>query len=407
MPHHHGTQNSISDRSTAAQQVRVADIARRIRAFALRRGAEYVEPAPVVNDFYPKSFNHSLEAVLVRRYGSIFDFDSPWSFSCVQPCIRIADFARWRKSPDPTHLGAFFITPVDFTMSPNPADLEELWVSSEEALFAFLIAEIGLDPTRMEVLCFAGALEAATRARVESCYDFPPDSVTPTIARAHGVRRDAIIQVSVPDTFVARGADMPEFWAGYRYEVFYEVRPGLRVEVATGEAVRWKSEWAAPDEVRIVPLPGAVVAAVVGLERLAMAASLLDSVYEVDVLQSVCDALGDLSSRPPADPAVRHLADGLRALTLVLADMDGWETLPNAHLRRDFRKLLRDTAEMMDTLGLRLEDLPTVCAQVGIILQDWVPRSARAADRIPAEIRAYCRRKGRPEPGRAAGGPAP
>lgn len=66
-----------------------------IASFNYHKELEKIECAPIVNEAFPEDFNYSIgEASVFRKFGHYVPIEKNWSFSLVQPCVRLTDFYK-------------------------------------------------------------------------------------------------------------------------------------------------------------------------------------------------------------------------------------------------------------------------------------------------------------------------
>jgi alanyl-tRNA synthetase len=273
----------------------------------------------------------------------------------------------------------------------------------------FLTEEVGLDPNQLSFTYYGGgplteAAEASGRKLnlADKSLSFPPDTVTREVLKGLGLGGNQIIAETSLDTFLAEFPAPIEFWAGYRYEVFYtDPDTQERIEIGTGERLEYRRLVWEAERIRgsmtglavtkdIVPHPGCFAACGIGLERVLTVTNGLATPYECDHIAPVYDMTLS-KARVRDEQAARVLTDALRTLHLVVADGFGFDSLPSRHLKNAYGKYCCELDRCARMLGVDDTALGELCA-VNAAAQPWYEELAEATPRVLQELAAYRRR---------------
>jgi len=349
---------------------------------------EKIKRAPIINNVVEETFNYSLEEPVLRKYDSLVNITSPWSFFTIQPCIRMSDFSRVKKG-ELYHSPYFNIAPVDFQLSTNPADLSSLHESSIKRLCYFLIDKIGLEPRNFIVRYFPGGYIDEIDKRIKIKRYFEEDKITYKVFTEFGLSSQQFEPVRNSDTLLFTFPKPIEFWVGYRYEVLYKLENGNLIEIATGEAV--KDKRIVDEEGNIIdiqPMNGCIVPVVVGIERLLIGANNLNSIFEcehlVPIFHFINKKIKDIIT-------TRIFTFSLQAVHIIVTDSKYLDHL-NPSLRNDFNTFLKPIYNAIKNYSFSLEDLEFLL-QKNAELQFWIPELKNSVRQVIDEIVYYMRRK--------------
>jgi len=376
----------------ASKAVSESDIRELAVESARSEGIEWLPGHPVINEVDPHTFNYSLEAPVLDRYRSFCEIDHAWRFSSLQPCIRAADFRRWRKCRDRTHIAAFTIWAVDYHLRPRAEDLAAIHRDSIRRLWTVLVEKLGLNPRRMEVLYFDGAqLSEALGLALEDDFYVEPDRVTRETFLDLGLPRRNLFGLSTPETFLAQFPVPVDFWAGYRYEVMYRYgRSDCAVEVATGEALNFRRVVVNGRMARIDRLNGSVAACVIGVERVLMARDGLEDIYATEPLQTVATVLERATAKRNT-VVVNQMSDAIRAVARIVADGGVYRAL-NRSLRSDLNGFWRALHEGARELGVSDEAMEQAF-RANAQRQPWYPELQETVPLCVLELSEYRNRR--------------
>lgn len=374
----------------------------RLEHFAVQTGLDVIPRSAVVNDVDPEQFNYSIEEPILRRYGAYLEFDAPWSFAVIQPFVRPTDFSLLVRR-EALRQSVFDVGAIRFALDPDTRNRRDLHRQCLADTIRFLVEEIGLDRDRLSFTCYGGgSLVEAARASgrelhlADPSLSFPPDMMTVEALVELGISEDRIFPETSLDTFLAEFPAPIEFWAGYRYEVFY-THPVTEenIEIGTGERLEYRRlVWEpkrTPDPASatrdIIPHSGCFAACGVGLDRLAIVTNKLATPYECDHIKPVYESALSRASRLD-DQAARVLTDALRVLHLVAADGFGFDDLPSRHLKGQYRRYCRELVRAASLLGLEDTVLLEIC-QTNAKAQPWYGELSAASPKVVGELTAY------------------
>jgi hypothetical protein len=342
---------------------------------------EKIKRAPIVNDVVERAFNYSLEEPILRKYGSLVNITSPWSFFTIQPCIRMSDFSRVKRG-ELYHSPYFNIAPVDFQLSTNPDDLPSLHESSIKRLCFFLIDKIGLDPRNFIVRYFPGGYIDEIDKRIRIKRYFEEDKITYKVFTECGLSPQQFEPVRNSDTLLFTFPKPIEFWVGYRYEVLYKLENGNLIEIATGEAV--KDKRIVDEEGNIIdiqPMNGCIVPVVVGIERLLIAANNLNNIFECE---HVVPIFHFINEKVKNTITARVLTSSLQAVHIIVTDGGHWNNL-NPPRREDFSLFSRAIFNAIMGGSLSIQDLEFLLRK-NAELQFWIPELRNSVEQAIDEI---------------------
>ena len=367
-----------------------------VEAFGQKNVDEVIERSRVINDVDKRSFNYSIEEPILRHYGSYFAIDRPWSFTTIQPAIRAADFDRL-LSGERNRLSVFDIAALCYRFEPDPTQICDLQRRGICELMDFLTTKVGLDRNRLYVTYYnGGTIKAASDGRVDVNRFFPRDTTTYDTLRSIGFSPNQVRGITSLDTLLVTFPAKTEFWAGYRFEVFYRFDQSHEVEIGTGEALAFKRVVSrAGDILDVVPAPACLVACVVGMERVLMAANGCSDPFACDHIKPLIDCV-IAASGVPDDHAARVLVDAVRALHLCAADEFGFTKLPSRHVKQEYSSYcgrLLQSASALALDSLQQQAIVSVNAEA----QPWYGELRGACGRVSSELLFYRERRDKAE----------
>lgn len=356
--------------------------------FCEQNGWERIQRSSVINDANPTAFNYSMEEPILRKYGGFFTITAPWAFSTVQPCIRTGDFGRLKKTGDDlTHMTLFHMLPIAFSIAPDHSDYEARHKAAILKPLSFLTERLRLDIKRIKVSYFSGGhIRDVSRGRISSNLTFPPDELTRRACIEAGMTEEQLIPELSTNTLLCTSPVAGDFYAGYRYELYYQLQNGALIEIGTGESLEWKQLVQNGVTTDIVPMEQTICLSVVGLERCLIASGNLTTIAQCDHIKPILEYCQQ--NAPSYDYKTAFLfVDSLRTMHLVIADGGVYNSL-NHRLREHARALLRVFTSSQDSLHLS-EDQVRKALLLNAEKQSWLPELAESVERTMKELTLY------------------
>lgn len=368
--------------------MKASELLRLYDSFTRKNGWERIHRSNIINDVDPSAFNYSMEEPIMRRFGGFFNIMSPWVFSAVQPCIRTGDFGRLKSdSRDQSHLTLFHIMPTPFRLEPDQNQFSQWHCDGIVKPLHFLTEIIGLDIRRIRLSYFGGGtLREISSGRIPSDEAFRPDQDTIDACLDYGMSKQQMLPDSSSDTFLCVSPVAGAFYAGYRYEFFYQMPADYLLEIGTGEALEWKQRIEDGRVVGIEKMSGSVFVTALGLERCLFAVNENRTISECDHIQSVIDMVSNAkTSLNKRD--IFLFVDALRAVHMVAADGGNYSGL-NKHLREQFRQLMKRVTSIAEKAGLAPSIIREALIQ-NALAQSWIPELVTGVDIALREIESY------------------
>lgn len=283
-----------------------------------------------------------------------------------QKCLRTNDIA---EVGDDVHL-------TFFEMLGNWS-LGDYWkAESIQLSYRFLTEQMGLEPDRLYVTCFAGDESA------------PRDDEAAEIWRALGIPNERIIFLPKADNWWGPvGATGP---CGPDTEMFYDMNPSG----PTGEspATNPKRYWEVWNNVfmqydqqadgRLAPLPMQAVDTGLGLDRALAIMQGVPSPYETDLFAPIVESIRALASDPQPF-AVRVIADHIRAATFVLAEGIRPGNVDQPYVAR---RLIRRAIRYGRTIGIAGHFLPALAGTVVDLFAEVYPELEQQRQQIATAL---------------------
>lgn len=345
-------------------------------SFLHERKCNVINRASVVNDVDSSSFNYSVEEPILREYGTFRDINHDYSFGVVQPCIRTRDAAHLED--DTLHLSQFSIMPLPFSFYAQKENINDKCARFLHDVLLFLYG-LGLDVTRLYVTYFSGGYFDAMVRSPNHVY-LPPDYVTRNTCLAAGIPEQNIIPNATTDTFLCSSRFSEEFYAGYRYEVFYEIRPEIRCEIATGETLLWLQK-TQEFQTELLEMPGAALVVGLGLERCIMAIEDKVEISQISMIEPLVNALRI------EEGAAFKLVDSLRAIQLIFHDVEGYSKL-NRHQRNHVRMFFHRIVTITRKYSIS-DDILGELLQKNTEIQGPIIGISSCIDTVLSEIKLY------------------
>lgn len=246
----------------------------------------------------------------------------------IQKCIRTVDID---EVGDNTHL-TFFEMLGNWSLGDYFKKESIAWS------YEFLTKEMGLDPDRLVVTCFAGDSDA------------PKDKEAAQVWRDIGIPDDRIFFYGKEHNWWIAGDSGP---CGPDTEIFYDLKPDLPPTEPTQDEDRYIEIWnnvfmqynKTPDG-QYEPLPQTNVDTGLGFERLVMFMQGKDNPYDTDLFQPIM-AVIDRHAQKDDTRAKRIIADHLRTTVFLLSERVVPSNVDQGYV---LRRIIRRTVRFMRLL---------------------------------------------------------
>lgn len=365
-----------------------------LEKFAIINGHQIIKRAKIVNDITQRTFNYSLEEPIFRKYKSLVDFNEDFAFYTLQPCIRMKDFSQITKDKSSEfHSALFHIAPVNFqiisNVKPEDTKVNDYHFISIKNLMTFLTDILKIDISRLEVVYFGGGyIDEITNGAIPIRRYFVPDIITFNAFKEFGLSEKQLKKISSLETFLLTFIEDVDFWAGYRYEVLYNLNEQKKLEIATGEAIFYKRIVKNGKIVDIVPLNSGIFPAAVGVERLLVAKNNFNNIYYCDHIYPLFNMLSELKKCDLFNVKSIFFVESLRSLHLILADGYSPNTL-NKHLIKKFNLFLKYFNEGIKFFNISQKEIVELF-NLNAELHPWLPELKFSIRNFLEEILKTC-----------------
>jgi hypothetical protein len=286
----------------------IEQIYKKIKKRQKKSTATILEPTSVVSDIFPGQFNYCLDEIhLLRKYGNFIDITEAEHFQKMMPVIRLADFESfYKENVKPSdhlkstvqskyHLGIFTMATISGGHIMDRAEDKRLYRESAEKMLSFLIDDLGLEKDRLVISYFSGGATARqveasikkpdAKLKVETEMEIPEDKLAKNVLTNLGIDGDNLVADNSRDCFLTSNWSLFTAPWGYRNEIHYRLDNGDLLDIATIENLTYKPKIEERDGTRYVvdvePWERCFVINGGGIERLAVAASGFDSIFDL------------------------------------------------------------------------------------------------------------------------------
>lgn len=279
--------------------MKLVEVAKKLNSYHKTLLVPRVKQTSVVSPLFPGQFNYCLDEMhIFEKYKNFINIHNDEHFQKIQSAIRLADFDTYFSdsgTKSAYHLGAFTIGTINGGHIKDRKKEEELYRKSVFGVIDFLTKYIGLEKNRLRISYFSGGATAreveASRKRpdsklkVETKFRIEEDTLAKTVLLDTGLRVEQLIPNNTRDNFLTTNWDITIAPWGYRNEILYVLDNGNLLDIATIERLIFEPVVENRDGINYVidikPWNRCFVIDACGIERVALASSAYENIFEV------------------------------------------------------------------------------------------------------------------------------
>ena len=342
----------------------------------MKNMAEVVRRMPLINKAFPNDFNYSIgEGVILEKYDRYLPIPENYSFSVIQPCIRITDFLKQVQNNSLNHLGLFEMADVGgLRLFDNKKSLI-IKEKSIEIAYDFIVNDLGLAPESIYVNYFSGnSIKNLSKNKIISNRYIAADIETVNVWKSLGLKEHQFIPDDTEKTFVL--AFLPfEFYAGYRSELFIKSHSYNNLfELGTFEFLDFQTKLNKEGKlIDITNLDGCFGGMAIGIERALLIVNGFNNIFQCDHISPLYDKVLSLS-KEKNELASRIVTEGIRMLSAINFDpiiMLNDKIPAGRRRRRNLKKIYDALHANAALLKLNLEKNWEEIFWLNIKLQPW------------------------------------